>query len=193
MKKLIALTILLISLIGCTKDENTTDDLITENEDYYNCTNFFTSGNYTSFCTIDTEIVNISDTIIDGGDTICTYIIPPLNADLEESTGVSFLSLQTTPQAQEYFNNRKTESETSAADNPKLFLTEVSINNHEGYVLEGQFANYSKSLVVRYKNVIVSAAVIYYKDWYPVAPCNYETSELTELMSSVLENLQTQL
>lgn len=189
MKKLITFAMALSTLIGCKKDK---EDSVTENEteDYYNCTDFFISGDYSDFCTVDTALVNISDATIDGAGTICAYIIPPLDTNTEVNTSVQFFSWESSEIAQGNFDFTKMESDSTATADSKKFFTEISIDGYEGYVYEGRYANYAKTIMVNYKNVNISTSVVYFKEWYPdVTPCNYDTDELTELMSLVLENM----
>ena len=188
MNKIITIGLILLVFIGC-KENDEMEETVIENETYYDCSTFFDTGDYSAFCTINTSEINISKSTIDGGGTVCNYIIPALNPETEIETGVQFTSLETSEQAKRYFENNNTLLDTSAMNNPLRFHEEITIGEHEGYISEGQFANYSKSISVRYKNVFVTTAVVYYKDWYPVTPCNYETSELTKLMTAVIENM----
>ena len=186
MKFGIPITLVILVLLSCNKDEPT---LSIENEDYYDCDNFFDNGDYTSFCTINTDIVNISSETIDGGGTVCRYIIPPLDFDLQSESAVSFTSLQTSAQAILSYNSLKATSEDSAATDSLFFHTPTTVNGYEGFIGEGRYANYSKSVIVRYKNVLVTTRALYYKDWYDENPCNYETDQLITLMSAVLDNI----
>ena len=190
MKHLFAFSFLFLALISCGKEVLDSDkDPDPENEDYYDCTGFFLSGDYTSLCTVNTPLVNISDSTMDGGGTACAYIIPPLDANTQVETGVYFTSLPTSAVTQQYFENRRIYSDTSSITDSLKFHTDLVIDGQEAYVSEGNYANYAKTVTVKYKNVLVTVAVVYYYNWYPVTPCNFETAELTQMMSDVLSNM----
>ena len=196
MKKTITILSILITLVSCKKDStednsssNTENNNTSIAEDYYDCTNFFDSGDYSSLCNINTSIPN--DTVIDisGSGTVCSYVIPPLDTT-QVNSGIYFLSLETSDQAISMFDNRKTQSDTNSINDTSKFHTNTTISGYDGYISEGRFANYSKSVSVRYNNVIVTTSAVYYKDWFPLsAPCNYETPELISLMEVVLQNM----
>ena len=59
-------------------------------------------------------------------------------------------------------------SDTLAAGDTKIFHTEFAAGDYEAYVSEVPYANYSKSIKVHYKNVLVTTAAIYFKEWFPV-------------------------
>lgn len=190
MKNLILFALALCTLFACNKDNGDNQDTAAEAEDYYDCTDFFLTGDYSTFCTIETPIVTILKTTIDGSGTICGYTIPPLDGNTEVNTGVQFLSWETSDYAKGNFDFRKKEADSVAASDPKKVFTEITIDGYDGFIYEGQYANYAKQITINYKNVNVSTSVIYFKEWYPdVAPCNYETNELTKLMTLVIANM----
>jgi len=174
-------------LISCSKDQPIIS--IEEEEDYYNCDNFFTSGDYTDFCTINTEVVNLIDSTIDGGGTVCRYIIPALDYDDQTDVAVSFLSLEDSDSAKNVFNARFTQSENDAESDTSAFHTEISLNGFKGYISEAQYANYGKIISVRNKNVLVTVACVFYFNWYEEIPCSYNTEQLTQLLKDVLDNM----
>ena len=185
MFKVINFFLLVFILSSCGKPEV---EPILENEDYYNCDDFFIEGDYSNVCNIDTTIPEITSETLDGGGTVCKYIFPALD-DTQIESGVSFISLEKSAQAEQAFESQRMQSETLAAEDSLRFHEEMKIGGLDGYVAEGQYANYSKSASVRYKNVLVTAAVIYYKNWYPDTPCNYETDELTALLAELIKNM----
>ncbi|WP_298476766.1 hypothetical protein [uncultured Maribacter sp.] len=189
MKSALLLPILLFSFISCSTNNDDQSEKEIESEDYYNCTNFFDQGNYTNYCTIDTELVNIFDTTIDGNGTVCNYIIPPLNEITEVATAVGFLSYESTSITIGNFDFRNEKAQSDADADDLIFYSEINIGDHNGYIIEGNYANYRKSIVIQYKNVIVSVTVIYFKDHFLTEPCNYSTEEMTKLMTKVLENM----
>jgi hypothetical protein len=192
MKQLTIWSFALLILIGCknkTEDPSEEPPTKVEGEDYYNCSDFFLSGDYTSFCTIKTEKVVLSKSTIDGGGTVCGVVIPASYPEPEVGTAVQFLSLETTAQAASFFQSRKESATTAATDDPKKFYSDITIEGYGGFISEGQFANYSKSISIQYKNVLVTTSVVYYKEWLSTEPCNYTTNELTKLMTAVLKNM----
>jgi hypothetical protein len=190
MKQLITLIMILFTLMGCSLDtEDTVVVVIAENEAAYDCTDFFSTGDYREFCTIDTESVNILDSTIEDDGTVCNYVIPSLNNDV--GTSVSFTSLPTTAQATVAFRDRKMVSDSAAVVDPKKFHTVILVGDYEAFVSETRNANYAKRITVQYKNVLVTTGAIYFTAWFPVIPpCNYDTFELTILMTAVLEHME---
>jgi len=185
MYKIAAISLMLFTLFACKK---TQVDPISENEDYYNCDDFFIDGDYSSICNIENALPDISSETIDGGGTVCKYIIPALD-DTQVDSGVSFVSLQTSSEAENVFNSQRLIVVNAAAEDSLRFHEDILIDGLDAFISEGQFANYSKSVTVRNRNVLVSTQAIYYKNWFPETPCTYQTDELIKLLTEVLENM----